>query len=184
MGTSAVWVPRTLYGKAPQPSFDGLKSISTPLLAHPLNTFFFDKLPRIIHSERKDVKWHLNPLCSGCAFEADCRERSVREGELGSMPNISIPDAEILRSFLSVAHIRKLAISSTDIEDLYQTVGSGPEMERLEIHHASTTKKVRRILKVKDKASPLVNAARTGRVQVRVSFSRGTEMLMIKNGRS
>ena len=82
------------------------------------------------------------------------------------MPNISIPDAEMIKSFLSAAHIRKLASSSTDIEDLYQTVGSNPEMERLEKRHASTTKKVKRILKVKDKASPLVNAARTGRVQV------------------
>ena len=169
MGTSAIWVPRTLYGRTPQPSLEGLKTISTPLLALPLNNFFFNKLPQILHSDREDVKWHLNPLCNGCAFERDCMEKAESRGELGSMPNISIPDADTLRSFLSVTHVRKLASSSTDIEDLYQTIGSGPEMARLEKPHTSTTKKVKRILKVRDKSGPLVNAARTKLIQVRVS---------------
>lgn len=165
MGTSAVWVPRTLQGQTPQPSLEGLKVISTPLLALPLDSFFFSKLPQIVHSDREDVKWHLNPLCNGCAFELNCREKALSSGELGIIPNLSIADAELIRSFLSASHVRKLAISSTDIEDLYQTIGSDPEMARLEKVHTSTSKKVRRILKVKDRRSPLVNAARTGRVQ-------------------
>ena len=103
MGTAAIWIPPSIYGSALSPSFDGLRSIAISLLSFPLDDFLFNKLPLVLSQKREEVKWHLNPLCRGCTYERSCTERAVRDGELGSMANISIQDAEVLKTVLSVS---------------------------------------------------------------------------------
>lgn len=175
-------MPPSIYGGDPEPSFDNLRSIATPLLSPPLDDYLFSKVPRILGSRREDVKWHLNPLCRGCAYEKKCTERAVRDGEVGVMPNVSIQDAEVLRSFLAVSGKGKATAgpSSTpspsasrlsDIEDLFRTVKSKSKMRELQKNHGSIYKKAKRILKIQGDASPVIDAARTKQVQVSVRSS-------------
>ncbi|KAL5483134.1 hypothetical protein ACEPAI_8363 [Sanghuangporus weigelae] len=184
MGTAAVWIPTSIYGggntssSASEPSFDNLRSIATPLLSSPLDDYLFNKVPYILDRQKEEVKWHLNPLCRGCTYERDCTERAVRDGELGVMPNVSIQDAEVLRSFLAISGKQKTSLSSSssssssssaglsDMEDLYKTVKSKSEMLEMQKNHASIYKKVKRILKFQGHMSPVVEAARTKQVQV------------------
>ncbi|KAL5512604.1 hypothetical protein ACEPAG_3257 [Sanghuangporus baumii] len=185
MGTAAVWIPPSIYGgedassSASEPSFDNLRSIATPLLSPPLDDYLFNKIPYILDCQKEEVKWHLNPLCRGCTYERDCTERAVQDGELGVMPNVSIPDAEVLRAFLAVSGKQKTCLPSSsspsssspsahisDMEDLYKTVKSKSKMLEIKKSHASIYKKAKRILKIQGDVSPVVEAARTNQVQV------------------
>ena len=164
LGNAAVWIPPSIYGSKNEPSFDDLRSIATPLLSLPLDNFLFNEAPRLLELQREDMKWHLNPLCRGCAYEGDCKQRAVRNGELGSMANIPIQDSEVLRSLLTVSGRKS---SLTDIEDLHRLVGSKSRMENLQKSNASLLKKAKRILKIQGNTSPVIAAARTRQVQVR-----------------
>ncbi|EJD07958.1 uncharacterized protein FOMMEDRAFT_73019 [Fomitiporia mediterranea MF3/22] len=163
MGTAAVWIPPSIYGRTSIPSFEDLKSIATPLLSLPLDDFLFNKLPQVLALQRNEVKWHLNPLCRGCTYENECTERAVRGGEFGSMANITIQDADVLNTFLAISH-RQNHIS--DIEDLYATIRPKSRTSDIQKTHPSIFKKAKRILKIQDNSSPVLDAALTKRVQI------------------
>ncbi|KAH8115406.1 hypothetical protein DFH11DRAFT_1759716 [Phellopilus nigrolimitatus] len=166
MGTAAVWIPPSVHG-ATEPSFDELNSIATPLLSLPLNEFLFNKLPEILSLKRDEVKWHLNPLCHGCAFEHECSRKAMHDGELGAMANISIQDASVLRNVLAMTKEQSFGSPTiSDIEDLYTTVRSKAGMVELERSHPSTMKKAKQILKIHGNTSPVIDAARLKQIQV------------------
>ncbi|KAI5119162.1 hypothetical protein M0805_008645 [Coniferiporia weirii] len=164
MGTAAVWIPPSIY-EHNEPSFNELKSVPTPLLSLPLDDFLFKRLPLVLSAPRSAVKWHLNPLCRGCAYEHDCRSNAVIGGELGSMANISIQDAGVLKNVLAVTRSQSGFAPLTDIEDLYSAFNSKGTIRELDKNHSANTKKAMRILKIRGKTSPLIDAARLKQVQ-------------------
>lgn len=172
VGTSGVWIPPPNQ-RTGSPSFDGLRTISVSLLSLALDDFLFDKLPEILSRPRKRVEWHFNPLCRGCPFENECSNWAEEEGRLGAMPDISLQDAAILRNILGLVRSKTVPPRLTDIEELDETLHSRIVMQELTRFHPSVVKKAKRILKLTDSpddrsvySSPLIDAARTQRVQV------------------
>ena len=172
MGTSAIWIPPS-NRRTSDPSFDGLKTISVSLLSLPLDNFFFNKLPEIVSKQRANVAWHFNPLCRGCPFEDDCSSKSVEQGRIGAIADISLRDEAILRSILTLVRSKSHPPQLHDIEELDETIRSRPVMQELFRFHPTTVKKAKRILKLTDQpgnsgafSSPIIDAALTKRVQV------------------
>ncbi|KAF7315520.1 AAA-12 domain-containing protein [Mycena indigotica] len=164
---AAIWLPPAEgFDEETCPSMDDLHSIDINLLAPSLDDFLFRKLPRIVSQPREEIPWHLNPLCRGCPFEAGCTQRTVDEGRLGVMPNISLAQVEVLRTMLGVSSSG--GSGTTDIEDLHRLLGDSNEMRKLELSHPSTARKAKRILAMRKSAatSPALEAARTRAVQV------------------
>ena len=82
------------------------------------------------------------------------------------MANISHHDADILRSLLSISRSRGGPEVLTDIEELHSTFDSSERVNLIAKYHPTTLKSARRILKTHGRVSPVVEAARTGVVQV------------------
>ncbi|KAF7288721.1 AAA-12 domain-containing protein [Mycena chlorophos] len=165
--SAAIWLPPANgFDAETCPSLDDLRGINVNLLAPSLDDFLFRRLPKLIFRPRDEIRWHLNPLCNGCPFESDCTRRAVQEGQLGSMPNISLAQVEVLRTVLGMT--RTGDGSTTDIEDLHQLFGHPQRLRKLETSYPSTLKKAKRILAMRrsSKTSPILDAARTKAVQV------------------
>ncbi|KAJ4483538.1 hypothetical protein J3R30DRAFT_3731697 [Lentinula aciculospora] len=175
---AAVWLPPEDGFDTNTPSFDDLKTVVTSLLSFPLDEFLFRRLPTILSHPRKEVFWHYNALCHGCPFSKDCKQKAIRQGQIGSMSNISIPEAKLLRSLLQIW--RDSGIShprgETDIEDLALLLEDGKGLQKISTSYPVTLRKAKRILtlpprnrKVSKTAappSPILQAARTGEIQV------------------
>ncbi|KAJ7270062.1 hypothetical protein B0H12DRAFT_1178144, partial [Mycena haematopus] len=169
-GSAGIWLPSAdEFDFEATPSFDDLKSINISLLKPSLDDFLFRRLPKILSIPRANIDWHLNPLCRGCPFESDCEKRTVEDGELGSIPNISLAEVKPIRTLLGISRGFSTANSVvTDIEDLHFLLGNTGKLDKIRKSFPSTLKKVKRILAVRRSSpvSPMVEAARTKAVQI------------------
>ncbi|KAJ6631559.1 hypothetical protein B0H10DRAFT_2159817 [Mycena sp. CBHHK59/15] len=174
-GSAAIWLPPADgFDSASLPSLDDLKSINTSLLAPSLDDFLFRRLPRILSLPRDSVDWHLNPLCRGCTFNSDCTKRTIANGELGNMPNVSLADVKTLRTLLGISRgISGVNPTDTDIEDLHRLVADGGRLAKIDESFPSTLKKAKRILALSTRRrsvfpldSPILKSARTKTIQV------------------
>ncbi|KAF7351035.1 AAA-12 domain-containing protein [Mycena sanguinolenta] len=168
-GSAAIWLPSVdEFDLEATPSFDDLKSINISLLKPSLDDFLFRRLPQILSLPRANIDWHFNPLCRGCPFESDCEKRTVEDGELGSIPNISLVEAKSIRNLLGISRGFSTADSVTDIEELHLLLGDAGKLDRIRRLFPSTLKKTKRILAVQrfSPTSPMVEAAKTKAVQV------------------
>ncbi|KAF7362302.1 AAA-12 domain-containing protein [Mycena venus] len=149
-GSAAIWLPPVDgFDSESLPSFDDLKSINTSLLKPSLDDFLFRRLPKILSLPRASIDWHLNPLCRGCPFESDCTQRTLEDGELGSMPNISLAEVKIIRTLLGISRGSSTADTAvTDIEDLHLLLSDSGKLDKIRKSFPSTLKKAKRILAV------------------------------------
>jgi hypothetical protein len=182
MGTAAVWLPPSGGFECTNPSFTDLKTVSASHLSDSLSSLLFQKIPQILALPRNKVEWHYNPLCRHCPYDADCRSRALREGKLGSIPNISLDDAKSITSLLDMSRggsgsggKQSRSHELTDIEDLHELLGDKNRMAVLHGALPSTMKKVKRILGISAKkntesaqSSAAVEAARTRSIKVRM----------------
>lgn len=94
------------------------------------------------------------------------------------MPNISLEQAKVLKSLLSISHDSNSqslgAPSVTDIEDLHTLIEDRSKLDNLAISFPSTVKKARRILGLPTRSatrrvpsSAVVDAAISRRIEVR-----------------
>jgi len=172
-----VWLPPKDGFHVASPSIGDIKAISISLLAPPLDVQLFRTLPKVISLPFDRVNWHYNPLCHGCRYEPDCRARSQDQGELGSMPNISIDDAKALKDLLRDAR-RASPPNQTDclsdIEELHHLIANHSRLDNIAKSSPTVVKKAKQVLqlpkKVREQAewlpSPIVEAARTKMLQV------------------
>ncbi|KAJ7496852.1 hypothetical protein FB451DRAFT_1209000 [Mycena latifolia] len=169
-GSAAIWLPPADgFDAESKPSFDDLKSINTSLLAPSLDDFLFRRLPKILSLPRESVDWHLNPLCRGCPFKSDCEKRTVEDGELGAIPNMSLAEVKTIRTLLGISQGFPGTNSSvTDIEDLHLLLADASKLAKIKDSFPSTLKKAKRILAVQRNslASPVLEAARTKTIQI------------------
>ncbi|KAJ6497569.1 hypothetical protein C8R45DRAFT_822435 [Mycena sanguinolenta] len=168
-GSAAIWLPSAdEFDSEPTSCFDDLKSINISLLKPSLDDFLFRRLPKILSLPHANIDWHFNPLCRGCPFEADCRKRTIEDGELGCMPNISLAEVKPIRNLLGISRGFSTEDSATDIEDLHLLLGDAEKLDRIRKSFPSTLKKTKKILAVQRFASvsPMVEAARSKAVQV------------------
>ena len=98
--------------------------------------------------------------------------RTVAQGELGSMPNISLDEAQVLKTLLHASRsLSKRSKQLTDIEDLHELIAQPYVLRQIQRTSPSIVKKSRRILsltkKVRVEPSPVVEAARSHEPQVR-----------------
>ncbi|KAK7036431.1 hypothetical protein VNI00_011628 [Paramarasmius palmivorus] len=176
VGTAAVWLPPEDGFNVVLPSLDDLKPVDISLLSHPLNGFLFRRLPQALELPKSAVPWHFNPTCQGCPYTSICKERSIENGELGSMSNISFGQAKVLRSLLSMWRSHgeyATGESVTDIEDLSRLFKRGDRVQSLTDSNPITMRKAKRILALPARVrgstslrSPVVEAARSRSIQV------------------
>ena len=172
MGTVSVWLLKPSETGTFEPSFEDIRSYPTSLLIPILDKFVFRQLPLILAQDRRDVKWHYNPLCRGCPFESSCRIRATEDHELGAMANISIQDADVLRTILELERPTNLSDRLSDIEDLDLIVRSKRTVTKLRSSHPSAIRRAQKILALptressKIQNSPVTAAALLGNVQV------------------
>ena len=172
--SAGIWLPPKDGFHTSTPSFEDIKSISISLLAPAFDTFLFKELPRILNQPYEQVKWHYNPLCHGCKYEPECRPRVQKEGGLGSMPNISIDDAKVLKDLLRLSDVSApFNESLTDIEQLHDLFAKPRKLDIILGRSPALVKKSKQILAIPRKRmkrgpilSPLVEAARENMVQV------------------
>ncbi|KAK7057619.1 AAA-12 domain-containing protein [Favolaschia claudopus] len=168
-GSAAIWLPPADGFDESTPSFDDLKGIDLNLLKPSLDEFLFRRLPRILSLPRAKIEWHLNPLCRVCPFENDCTKATVENGELGSLPNISLGEVKTIRTLLGTSRSLSTPHTAvTDIEDLHQLVGDAGKLDKIHKSFPSTLKKAKRILAIQrsNRASPVVDAAISRQVQI------------------
>lgn len=172
LGKAGIWLPPPGDFLAVPPSLEMLKTIDLDLLSDSLRDFLFCRLPKILALPRERVKWHFNPLCRTCPFESDCRSRAIQEQTFGSMPNISLAEADTLSSLLAILHTSQ-ANDMTDIEELHTLFKDLPRMGHLANTFPSTFRKAKRILGIPNRTnkqsvsvSPMVEAARTNNITV------------------
>jgi hypothetical protein len=175
--TAAIWLPPVEGFDVMPPSFDDVKPVKLSLLSSSINDFLFFRLPKLLAQPMPSVSWHLNPNCRGCPYVEDCSFRAIRDGELGSMPNISQEDVRVLRDLLRIAKSNAGLEPSgvSDIEDLGNILSNQPVFERLSRASPITMKKARKILAVPAKAktnirSPILDAATKNVLQVNILF--------------
>ncbi|KAJ7125176.1 hypothetical protein C8R44DRAFT_830984 [Mycena epipterygia] len=169
-GSAAIWLPPPDgFDSETIPSLEDLKSINTSLLEPSLDEFLFHRLPRILSLPHDSVNWHLNPLCRGCPFKSDCEKRAVEDGELGTIPNISLAQIGTIRTLLGISRgFPGTESTVTDIEDLHLLLNDAIKLDKIRKAFPSTLKKAKRILAVQRTSltSPVVEAARTKKIQV------------------
>uniref|UniRef100_A0A8H7Y8C3 Uncharacterized protein n=1 Tax=Psilocybe cubensis TaxID=181762 RepID=A0A8H7Y8C3_PSICU len=175
--SAGIWLaPQDGFDVFP-PSMDDIKTITISLLSPTLDTLLFRDLPKIISKPVERVKWHYNPLCRGCRFESECRPRAQAQGELGSMPNISIDDAKTLQDLLRISRVSSIPNSGVrlpDIEELHQLVGNTTKFETIAKSSPIIVKRAKHILGLPKKTrmqnvaaySPAIEAVRRNNVQI------------------
>jgi len=164
MNTAAVWLPPPGGFECNDPSFSNLRIVSASHLSDSLKNFIFRQLPHLLSLPRKKVEWHYNPLCGHCPYNPSCRSRAVREGTLGSIPNLSLDDAKSLKSLLEISRgngNQPRSHELTEIEELHKLLQDQGSVATLQKAMPSTMKKAKRILGI-----PTKNAERTHRSAV------------------
>lgn len=168
-GSAAIWLPPSDDRAI---SLANLKAIDTSLLAPSMDYFLFTKLPGIVYSRREKMDWHYNPLCRPCPYNESCREVAVKEGKIGNIPNVSLEDAQALKTLLNITTpLRASRANIPDIEELYQLVSTPPGIKSISVKSPIIVKRVRRVLALPLKGqadiSPVLEAVRTKQPQVR-----------------
>ena len=174
--SAGIWFPPKNGFHASIPSFEDIKTIPISLFASAFDTFLFKKLPRVLNQPYEQVEWHYNPLCRGCKYEPECRPRA-QKGGLGSMPNISIDDARVLKDLLRLSHVSAPFNSDdeklTDIEQLHDLFAKPRKLDIISGRSPVLVKKSKQILAVSRRRmkrgpilSPLIEAARENTIQV------------------
>lgn len=151
------------------------------LLDDSLKKFLFKKVPTILALPYEQVKWHFNPLCRTCPFESVCRSRAIREQTLGSLSNISLDDAAVLKSLLIISRgrhgVRQKELP--DIEELHTLFSDKSKVMDMEREFPSTLRKSKRILGIPNRrykdgkiipSSAKVEAARSRTVKASQIF--------------
>jgi len=173
--SAGVWLPPKGGFQENPPSLDDITSVSLSLLSPPMDTLFFKSIPKIVALPQENVKWHFNPLCRGCKYEPTCRTRALDQGELGSMPNISIDEAKALKDLLRMSRDNPRKTSGlTDIEELHNLVSKHHKLTSMAKSSPSLVRKAKQILSLPKKVpanrgpmlSPLLEAARKKQIQV------------------
>ena len=175
--TAGVWLPQGEDFDTVPPSADDIKTISISLLAPALDALLFIQLPRVIGLQYQDVKWHYNALCHGCRYEPECRTRALDNGEIGSMPNISIDDARVLKDLLRISRVSslpKLERRLPDLEELHLLFENRSKVDRVARANPTIVKRAKQILAIPKKVpstqrvlhSAVVEAARSQEIQV------------------
>ncbi|ESK97371.1 aaa atpase [Moniliophthora roreri MCA 2997] len=175
--TAAVWLPPVDGFDATLPSLEDLKPVDISLLSHPLDGFLLRRLPQVLDLPKDAVPWHFNPACQGCPYTSPCKNRSIEDGELGSMSNISFGQAKVLRSLLSMWRRSGTYVTggrTNDIEDLSQLFKRGDCVQSLTNSNPITMRKAKRILSLPTRVrsssrplrSPVIEAARSRDVQM------------------
>ncbi|PPQ78203.1 hypothetical protein CVT26_007583, partial [Gymnopilus dilepis] len=178
-----VWLPPA--DGMMSPSMNDIKAVRISLLKPTLDTLLFKQLPKVLQLPRDEVNWHYNALCQGCHYEAECRSRAVVQGEIGSMPNISLDDAKTLRDLLRISSPRVPHEAAQkilpDIEELHNLLKDRPSMARLTKASPGLVRRAKDILSIPKRPSmaqeylesPVVEAARSQQTQViqRLNYS-------------
>jgi hypothetical protein len=171
-----IWLSPAAGFDSADPSTNDRKPLSLELASDSMQQLLFHKLPHILRLPPESVPWHYNPLCRSCPFDSQCRSRALQERKIGSMPNITTEQANILDKLLRSSHEQDPRASEnvTEIEDLDQLIRNGPKLQSLEVSVPSTIRKAKRILGIPSGhrtkhpiSSPIVNAAKTRKIQVR-----------------
>ncbi|KAF7428775.1 hypothetical protein PC9H_008007 [Pleurotus ostreatus] len=169
-GSTAVWLPPSESSHS-QPSFTDLKSINLSLLAPSLHTFLFGRLPRILEQPNGEPNWHYNPLCRNCPYEDACRSRTLVQGAVGSIPNLSHADANSVQNLLNVVQPDS---GLSDIEQLHVVFQNQTRWKHLEKAYPTTFRKATKALGVAKRkgktgvtmSTPLLDSAKSGEIQV------------------
>lgn len=179
--TAGIWLPPAEGFDTTNPHLSGIKTIDITLLSSSLDTFLFRRLPLILANQRDQVQWHLNPSCKSCKFAYDCEVKTVETGQLGSIPNLSVEDVHVLKDLLYLAKSRLGSTTKalTDIEELHTLVNTEGLLNRLAVSGSSTVKRSRQLLAIPRRkkhvpgnASPVVEAAMSRKIQVRIRAGR------------
>ncbi|PPQ97622.1 hypothetical protein CVT26_002553 [Gymnopilus dilepis] len=176
--TAGVWLSPSASSDMVTPSMSDIKKMSISLLAPIFNTLLFKELPKVIGLPYDEVDWHYNPLCRGCRFEHECRVRATDEGTIGSMPNVSIDDAHVLKDLLRISRGSSrppLERPLPEIEELHKLFEDDTKLDLLAKSPVALNK-ARQILSVPKNSSsmqgrlgvcsPVVEASRSRRIQV------------------
>lgn len=103
--------------------------------------------------------------------------KTVETGQLGSIPNLSVEDVHVLKDLLYLAKSRLGSTTKalTDIEELHTLVNTEGLLNRLAVSGSSTVKRSRQLLAIPRRkkhvpgnASPVVEAAMSRKIQVRI----------------
>lgn len=175
--SAGIWLPPSEGFDFDNPSLADIKTIDITLLSGPLDAFLFRRLPLILAQRRDQVEWHLNPLCKTCKFVSDCTAKTVETGQLGKIPNLSVEEAHVLKDLLRLGRGRLEPAPEplTDIEELHKLVNTDGLLKRIAAHGSGTVKKSRQMLAIprqkrlaSSTTSPVIEAARSGQIQVRI----------------
>ncbi|KAF4599971.1 hypothetical protein EYR40_007077 [Pleurotus pulmonarius] len=167
-GSTAVWLPPSDSSYS-QPSFTDLKSINLSLLAPSLHSFLFGRLPRILEQPSEEPNWHYNPLCRNCPYEDDCRSRTLAQGTVGSIPNLSHADANSVQNLLNVVQGGR---ELSDIEQLHVVFQNPTRWKHLEKAYPTTFRKATKVLGIAKRkgktgvamSTPLLDSAKSGEI--------------------
>lgn len=172
-GKGGIWLPPQDDSSNIRPSLAMIETVDFNLISDSMRGFLFSRLPKIIAQPQEKVRWHFNPLCRTCPFEPDCRERAAREQTLGSMPNISLADADTLSRLVSLSRASQ-SEGISDIEELHKLFANPSKMESFAQQSPSTFRKSKRILGVPHRerngsasTSSIVEASRGNEITVR-----------------
>jgi len=161
---ASIWLPPP-DGNNPEHSPN---PVPTPLslLLGPLKTFLFKTLPTVLSLPPRRVEWLLNPLCRGCEFEETCTATTKAEKRLGSIPNLSISEARMIREVMDISKSQE---KKPDLEDLEDIIG-GPRLRRINESYENTGKKFQKLFDVRvvggKPRSTLLEAAISGQPKV------------------
>ncbi|PPQ75118.1 hypothetical protein CVT26_008296 [Gymnopilus dilepis] len=173
--TAGVWLAPNLDLDTRTHSMDDIKTISISLLAPIFDGMLFKELPKVLGLPDSQVRWHYNPLCRGCRYEPECRRRAMDDGELGSLPNISLEDFKVLKELLRISRAsfhRPSDQRLPDIEELHELFEDRAKIDFLS-SHPSTFNKAKKVLAIPKKLlsnrlkiySPIVEASRGKEIQ-------------------
>ena len=102
----------------------------------------------------------------------NCEARTVMEGKLGTIPNVSLDEERILKSLLGIVReVNPLNQNLTDIEDLAKVASDHVHWSQLQKEYPTMMKHSQRLLAIPRKSghgSPILKAAQTRQVQVRM----------------
>ncbi|PRP86556.1 superfamily I DNA/RNA helicase [Planoprotostelium fungivorum] len=95
-----------------------------------IESFIFEKLPRILTEE--EPYWHYNPVCIGCPYNENCRDRVIEEKRVSSIPFLSFSEHFLLEGMVDNQRREERASTQTrDIEELVSLTEDPQRRERL-----------------------------------------------------
>jgi len=133
------------------------KLFNVDLVAPLMRELLFRKIPKLLLAESKEVKWHYNAKCQGCAFEETCRDNAVTEGRLSNIPHLTSSDHSFLTSVVALVHqerpkdIEDLAVAETPLQTLHSLLSSKSLLDVIKIKFPSTFAKLVKVLRTEER---------------------------------